>query len=88
MKVNVIAGNSEVKEMRRQDGSVMVVKQEMYVDLQSSAFPVRCFLAVERPLQPGVYDASLPFKVGKFGDLEVNPFEPGSFSPLKSEQKA
>jgi hypothetical protein len=87
MLIEVIAGRSEVKEIRRQsDQSVMAVKQEAYISMEGSAFPVRCMVTVEKPLQPGKYNAEFPHKIGKWGDIEINPFQPAKFTPARPEQ--
>lgn len=86
MLIEVIAGQSEVKEIRRQDQSLMAIKQEAYVRMGGSAYPVRCMVTVEKPLQPGSYNAEFKYKIGKWGDIEVNPFEPAKFTPARPEQ--
>jgi len=86
MLIEIIAGQSEVKEIRRQDQSLMALKQEGYVQMPNSAFPVRCMVSVEKPLQPGKYNVQFAYKIGKWGDIEINPFEPAKFSPATPEQ--
>lgn len=86
MLVEVIPAQSEVKEIRRADQSLMGLKQEVYAHMPNSAFPVRCFVRVDKPLQPGKYNVSLPYKVGKYGDIEVNPFETPEYSAARPEQ--
>ena len=86
MLIEVIAGQSEVKEVRRQDNSVAAIKQEMYASLPTSAFPVRCMVTVEKPLQPGKYNATFAYKIGKYGDLEINPFTPVTFTPASPDK--
>lgn len=86
MLVEVIAAQSEVKEIRRQDQSLMGLKQEVYCSMPNSAFPVRCFIRVDKPLQPGKYNINLKYKIGKYGDIEVNPFETPDITPARPEQ--
>jgi|26BtaG_2_1085354.scaffolds.fasta_scaffold02938_4 hypothetical protein len=86
MLLEIIAGRSEVTEVRNKDHQIVALKQECYAHLPGSAFPVQCKIRVERPLQPGKYQAELPFKIGRWGDIEVNPFENPRLTPAKPEQ--
>ncbi len=86
MLIEVIAGQSEVKELRRQDQSLMAIKQEAYITMPNSAFPVRCMVTVEKPLQPGKYNVEFPYKIGRWGDLEINPFQPATFTAATPQQ--
>lgn len=86
MLLEIISGRSEVKPIHRGDGSLMIMKQEAYVSMPGSAFPVRCMVPVEKELAPGKYSAEFGYKIGKWGDLEINPFQPFTFTPARPEQ--
>ncbi|MEM4202337.1 MAG: hypothetical protein QW786_03925 [Candidatus Hadarchaeum sp.] len=87
MLLEIIAGRSEVTEIRSKDShQIVALKQECYAHLPGAAFPVQCKIRVDRPLQPGKYEAELPFKIGRWGDIEVNPFESPRLTPAKPEQ--
>ena len=69
-------GYDDVREVRdKTTQEIRMLKQEAYIDL-GGAYPVRCKITVGERLSPGKYHLQLPMKVGRFGDPEINPFEP------------
>lgn len=77
---------SEIKERRdKVTREIKGLKQEVYADL-GQAFPTRIFIQVNDRLSEGKYEMQPCFTVGKFGDLEINPFETPSVKPANPQQ--
>lgn len=76
MLIEIIPTDSDVRTLRNQEtGEVRSLKQIAYADL-GQAYPVRIQITVKEPLQPGLYDAQVPYRVGKYDSLEISGFEP------------
>lgn len=82
MIVEIVSGRSDVKEVKDKNGVHRGFKQEAYATLPGHAFPAKCNIRVSSPLAAGRYKLDLPFQIGKFGDIEVNPFDEPKVSPV------
>lgn len=83
--VEVFAG-ADFKEMRdKVTHEIRAIKQEVYWSIPNSQYPVKVFMRVDRPLQPGRYQVAFQYRVGRYGDPEINPFEPALCTPVKPE---
>ena len=72
----IIAADSDVRTIRdRESGQVRALKQIAYADL-GQAYPVRIQITVKEPLQPGLYEAQVPYRVGRYDSLEISGFDP------------
>ena len=75
MKIQVIEGSSEFKEIRDKiTQEIRGLQQEVYFHIPGSAFPVKGKMRVLAKLNPGDYEIEPVYKIGKYGDLEINPF--------------
>lgn len=75
MIIEVIDGRDEVKEIRdRVTQEIRGLQQEVYFQIPGSAFPVKGKMRVLRKIAPGKYQIEPSYKIGKYGDLEINPF--------------
>ena len=89
MIVEFVAGSDDVTEIRdRETREIKGLKQQCYFHLADSAFPVRGKIRVSERYNPGKYRLNPSFKVGKFGDLEVNPFEDADLTPYQKPASA
>ena len=87
MLIEIIQGSDEVKEIRdRETREIKGLTQEVYFHLPDSAYPVRGKMRVETRLQLGKYEMQPVFKIGKYGDLEIFPFEVPKVKPARPEQ--
>lgn len=84
MLIEVVAGSDNVKDIRdKQTQEIKGLSQEVYFHLPSSAFPVQGKIRVERRINPGKYIIEPDYRIGKYGDLEINPFSVPALSPAK-----
>lgn len=75
MLIEVIEGRNELKEIRdRVTQEIRGLQQEVYFHIPGSAFPCKGKMRVKAKIQPGKYKIEPEFKIGKYGDLEINPF--------------
>jgi hypothetical protein len=88
MQIEVIEGRDEVKEIRdRTTQEIRGLQQEVYFNFSGSAFPVKGKMRVLRKLAPGKYEIEPVFKIGKYGDLEINPFAEPPVNPLRHQSQ-
>lgn len=75
MLIEIIANDSAIHLIRnRETQEVRATKQMAYADL-GQAYPVKIQITVKDPLQPGLYEAEVPYRVGKYDSLEVSGFD-------------
>ncbi len=75
MIIEVIEGRDELREIRDKiTQEIKGLQQEVYFNIPGSAFPVKGKMRVLRRLAPGKYEIEPSYKIGKYGDLEINPF--------------
>lgn len=87
MIVEFIQGRDEVKEIRHKETKeIMGLQQECYFHLPGGAFPVQGKMRVEGRTAPGKYTFSPSYRIGRFGDLEINPFDTPKISAARPEQ--
>lgn len=87
MLIEVIAGSDDVKTIRdRQTQETRGLQQQVYFHLPDSHFPVQGKIRVKEPLNPGKYVMQPVFKIGKYGDLEINPFVEPEIKPAAPAQ--
>lgn len=89
MLVEIVKGSDEVKPVRdKNTGEVRGFIQEAYFHMDGSAFPVKGKIRVENGQGhvPGKYNISPSYRVGRFGDLEINPFDVPALTPAKPDQ--
>jgi hypothetical protein len=86
IKVEVVEGKSEVREVRSKDGQIVALKQEVYAHMPDQAYPVRCFVRVERPHAPGFYVMTPHLRVNKYGELEIDSFTAPKLSSVTKTQ--
>ena len=89
MLVEIVKNADEVKPVRdRNTGEVRGFIQEAYFFLPDSAFPVKGKIRVPdgsgHPV--GKYTIIPAFRIGRFGDLEVNPFAVPDLKPASPEE--
>jgi len=74
--VEILPDRKEIKEITRktQPGRVLGYKQEAYAHIPGEHYPIKCFIRVNSPLADGKHQINLPMQIGKYGDLEINPF--------------
>lgn len=84
--MQVIAGEDMVNEVRnRETRELIALKQTVYVDV-GQAFPIRAQIRVKERLNPGKYMMQPVLQTGKFGDLEINPFQEPLVTPATPQQ--
>lgn len=87
MLMEIVSGSDDVKEIRdKQTQEIRGLQQECYFFLPNSAYPVRGKVRIERRLSPGKYDIAPAYRIGRFGDLEINPFDVPVIKPASPEQ--
>ena len=89
MLVEIVKGSDEVKPVRdKNTGEVRGFIQECYFHLDGSAFPVKGKIRVPDGSghNVGKYNMVPSFRIGRFGDLEVNPFAEPTLSAATPEQ--
>lgn len=80
--LEVFAG-AEIKEIRdKMTHELRGLKQEVYWTIPNSQYPVKALVRIDRPLQPGRYTVEFAYRVGRYGDPEINPFEAVQCSPV------
>ena len=84
MQFDIIQGRDEVREIRNRDREILAFSQECYFLLPDSAFPVRGKIRVVKRLPPGTYEFDPVYRIGRYGDLEINPFEAPLVAPVKN----
>lgn len=86
MLIEIVANDSEVRPIRdRETQQVRVLKQIAYADL-GQAYPVRIQISVADPLAPGLYEADVPYRVGKYDSLEISGFDTWKVKRVESKQ--
>lgn len=87
MIVEFIQGRDEIKEIRhRETKEIMGLQQECYFHLPGAAFPVQGKMRVESRMGAGKYSFNPSYRIGKYGDLEINPFDTPKLSAARPEQ--
>ena len=87
MIVEIVKGSDDIQEVRhRETHEIVALKQECYFHLPGSAYPTRGKVRVKQRYAPGIYQYKPEFKIGRFGDLEINPFADAELSPARPEQ--
>lgn len=89
MLVEIVNGSDEVRPVRdKASGEVRGFIQEVYFHLEESAFPVKGKIRVPdgTGYKPGKYTISPVFRIGRFGDLEINPFAEPTLKPATPDQ--
>ena len=87
MIVEFVAGRDEVREIRdKETREIRGLTQECYYHLPNSAFPVQGKMRVKQRQAPGKYSFSPEYRIGRFGDLEINPFAEPELKPARPEQ--
>jgi len=87
MIVEFIAGNDDVKEIRdKETREIKGLSQECYFHIPGSAFPERGKMRVKQRVNPGKYSFMPEYRIGRFGDLEINPFAEPELKPARPEQ--
>lgn len=86
MIVEFVQNDCDSKPVTNRDGAIVGLNQKCYFHIPGVAFPVQGKIRTENPNAPGKYNYQPAFRVGKYGDLEVNPFENASLTPAKPEQ--
>lgn len=85
--VEFVAGSDDVKEIRdKETREIRGLQQQCYFHLPNSAFPVQGKIRVESRMPPGKYSFVPSYRIGRFGDLEVNPFETPKLTTARPEQ--
>lgn len=86
LNVQVIAGESIVKPIYdKETNQIKALKQIIYVDV-GQAFPIRAQIRVKQELAPGKYIMKPVLQTGRFGDLEINPFQEPEILPATPSQ--
>lgn len=87
MLMEIVSGSDDVKEIRdKNTQEIRGLQQECYFRLPDSAYPVRGKVRIDTRLQPGKYDITPAYRVGRFGDLEINPFAVPVIKPATPDQ--
>lgn len=87
MILEIVAGNDEVKEIRDRDTrEIRGLTQECYFHLPGTAYPVAGKVRVKNRQAPGKYSFQPSYRIGRFGDLEINPFHEPELKPARPEQ--
>lgn len=85
MLIEIIATDAEVRTIyNKETGEVRSLKQIAYADL-GQAYPVRIQITVKQPLQPGLYEAEVPYRVGKYDSLEISGFDAWKCNRVESK---
>ena len=86
MIVEIVEGSCGVEEVRHKDTrEIIALKQEAYFHIPGSAFPERGKIRVQSPFKPGKYQLKPAYRIGRFGDLELNPFADADLVPASPE---
>lgn len=75
LTVQVLADKEITPVTNKSTGLPNGYKQEVYAHFPGEEFPVKCKIRVAQPLVPGMHIVQLPFQIGKYGDIELNPFQ-------------
>jgi len=87
MLIEVVENCSEFKEIRDKiTQEIRGLQQEVYFHIPGSAFPCKGKMRVKARIQPGKYEIEPAFKIGKYGDLEINPFAEPELVPYRIQQ--
>lgn len=87
MIVEFISGRDDVKEIRdKATLEIRGLQQECYFHIPGSAFPVQGKMRVESRTSPGKYSFEPSFRIGKYGDLEINPFDAPKLQAANPQQ--
>lgn len=71
----IVSGHNEPKPMSdKNTGQVRFFRQHAFADL-GGPYPERIQIQVAEPLAPGRYVGRVPFQIGKYDALEINPFQ-------------
>lgn len=85
LQIEILNGKSEIKNITNKQGHQVGFKQEAYIHLPDSAYPVQFYFRTERPLQTGHYYLQPTLQINKYNDLEINPFAFPSVTPVQSK---
>lgn len=85
LRFEIVDGHNEPRAFKGKNGETRFWRQIAYADL-GGPYPVKIQVSVEHPLSPGIYVGRIPFRIGSYDALEVNPFEPWVVRPAKPEE--
>lgn len=87
MLVEVVEGRCETREIRdKETREIKGITQEVYFHLPNSAFPVQGKIRIDAAHRPGKYKMQPCYRIGRFGDLEIDPFAVPKLAPATPEQ--
>lgn len=87
MLIEVIQGSDDVKEIRdTRTQEIKGLSQTVFFHLPGEHFPVRGKMRIKTRLNPGKYQIQPSYRIGKFGDLEINPFAEPEVTPATPAQ--
>jgi hypothetical protein len=87
MILEIVAGADDVQEIRdKETREIRGLSQRCYFRFPGEAYPVAGKIRVKARVSPGFYSFQPAFRIGRFGDLEINPFAVPELTPVKPEQ--
>lgn len=88
MLIEIVGHDADCRPIRNRDtGEVRSLKQVAYAHI-GQAYPVRIQISVTEPLSPGTYEATVPFRVGKYDSLEISGFDAWKCKPVEAKKPA